>query len=385
MVGIGSGSPLGYNQAAQFSYSPIERIPRLQAVVEVECRSMETKNLLDRLANGERFAAIECDQIFAQMLEGKFSQAEIAAFLIGWRMCGESAVELSAGARAMRARSVKLDFPAHLRPISDNCGTGGDGQSTFNISTAAAIVVGALGVRIAKHGNRAVSSKCGSADLLFAAGFPETFSPQQSVDLFFKTGFTFFFAPHFHPALAAIMPVRKSLGIRTVFNLLGPLANPISPDVQIIGVGAPQYLRPMALAAQSLGIGRALIVHSRDGLDEISPAALTDCVLVDDTELTTLVINPAEVGVKHSLKSIQGGDSSQNLDILKSLLNYQLIPTVDTTALNAGALLYLANRCPDWQSGFELAKSEIASKKAKIYFNEWLKQAKVTATKNLTN
>lgn len=340
--------------------------------------NMKPAMLLEKLCSRVSLSFEEHQQIFSFILNGALEPAQTSAFLAGLRMLGESADVLVAGAQAMRALAVPVQIPEHLRPLIDNCGTGGDGSSSFNISTTAAIVAGSCGVHIAKHGNRSVSSKCGSADLLFAAGFPDNLGGPASVQLLEKTGFTFFFAPGFHPALKAIMPVRKALGIRTVFNLLGPLANPVKPEFQIIGVGHNLYLRPVAEALARLGIEKAMVVHSRDGLDELSPCAPSDCLIVEKGATTELVVDPANLGIApSSLSDLKGGDPSDNLKILNSLLDGKGNRAVmDAVSLNAGAALWLRGKTETLRDGVELAHSQLTSKLTREYFKSWVETGK---------
>lgn len=337
------------------------------------------QDLLESLFSAKRLSTQEIDAIFAKMLAGELSEAQIAAVLTAWRIKGEGADELLAGAKALRSRATQVAVPSAARPLVDNCGTGGDGAGSFNLSTAAAIVASAAGTKVAKHGNRSVSSKCGSADLLFAAGLPDTLSPEATGTLLAKTGFTFFFAPNFHPVMKAVGPVRKALGVRTIFNLLGPLANPIAPEFQVIGVGAKVYLRPMAETLAALGVKRALVVHSRDGLDEISPAAPTDGMLVDQGSVRETVIDPTSLGVKGTLKDLAGGDAAHNLKILDQLLAGSAGALADAVALNAGAVLWIAGKANDLQHGLQLARVQIASGKARDHFKSWLAEARQLA------
>lgn len=319
----------------------------------------------------------ETAAVFQSMLRGELTETEVSALLVAWRFRGETGVELAAGGAAMRAHAVRVALPAGVRPLADNCGTGGDGAGSFNLSTAAAIVASAAGVRVAKHGNRSVSSQCGSADLLFAAGFPETLSHEGTVALLAETGFTFFFAPQFHPALKHVMPVRKTLGVRTVFNLLGPLANPIAPEFQIIGVGAKTCLRPMAEALAGLGVTRGLVVHSRDGMDELSAVALTDAISIDGGQLAETVFDPAALGLKAAAVDIKGGDPATNLGILRELLagEPRRAGLADAIALNAGALMWVAGAAPSLAAGLATARGVIASKKAEEHFARWIAAA----------
>ncbi|MEN9835411.1 MAG: anthranilate phosphoribosyltransferase [Pseudomonadota bacterium] len=334
---------------------------------------------LERLLSGSRLTVEENQAIFAGMLDGSLSEVEVAATLAAWRLVGEDSGELYAGALVMRRHAVKLDIPAALRPLIDNCGTGGDGSNSFNLSTAAAIVAASAGVRVAKHGNRSVSSKCGSADLLFAAGFPPTLSTEAAGQLLAQTGFTFFFAPSFHPLLARLATIRKQLRVRTVFNLLGPLANPLRPEYQLIGVGAPKYLRPMAEALRLLGIERGLVVHARDGLDELSPTAVADAYQVEGQALKEIVIDPKDFAIRAKPDDLAGGDAAYNLERLHSLLDGKAPGLSDAVALNAGAVIWLAGRAPDLAAGVRVARERLQSGVTKEYFKSWLAAAHTLA------
>lgn len=337
------------------------------------------QSLLERLVNKQALQEDEIAHLFDHMLDGQMHPSQIAAFLTAWRINGESKHELAIGATKLRERAEKMFIPDNLRPLLDNCGTGGDGQHSFNISTASAIVAAAAGVKIAKHGNRSVSSQCGSADLLFAAGFPTNLSGQSCVKLLEKTGLTFFFAPHFHPALQHIMPIRKELGIRTIFNLLGPLANPIAPENQLLGVGKRGYLEPMADALIQLKIKNAAIVHSHDGMDEISPCDRTDMIRVTDRQKTALTINPKDFAINSTHVDIKGGDPKTNLDILINLLQGNTNGPFGAIVLNTAAILWLANKSKDFSSGTLLAQDILRSGKAQNYFFSWIKTAQEIA------
>jgi anthranilate phosphoribosyltransferase len=334
------------------------------------------RDLLEKVLGQTPLTAAETLAVFAAILDGAASDAQIAALLSAWRVKGETDGELIAGARAMRERAAKVTLPPSTRPVVDNCGTGGDGAGSFNISTAAAIVAAAAGARVAKHGNRSVSSRCGSADLLFAAGFPDALSPDATARLLADTGFTFFFAPSFHPAMKAVAPVRKALGVRTIFNLLGPLANPIAPERQLVGVGDPKYLEPVARALAALGVERALVVHSRDGMDELSPAAVTDAAAVEGTKVSRETFDPKDFGVKGTAADLAGGGPEDNKKILETLLaskgSQGLIGAV---ALNAGAVLWLAGVSPSIAEGVETAREVLATGKARDFFQRWLVSA----------
>lgn len=334
------------------------------------------RDLLDKIKNQKNLTSAEIDRVFAAMLSGGMPDDEIAAVLLAWKNKGEGVEEIHAGARALRRHAAKVALPQTVRPLIDNCGTGGDGSGSFNLSTAAAIVAASAGARVAKHGNRSVSSKCGSADLLFRAGFPDTLTPQAAGELLEKTGFTFFFAPNYHPVMKAVAPARKSLGMRTIFNLLGPLANPIGPEMQLIGVGARVYLEPIAEVLSRLGVTRALVVHSRDGMDEISPAAVTDGVLVENGKLSPMAIDPKALGVSGTAQDLAGGDADENLRILGDVLDGNRQATADAVAVNAGAVLWLAGTAKSLADGLALARAQLKSKDARRFFDRWLSEAK---------
>jgi anthranilate phosphoribosyltransferase len=337
------------------------------------------RDLLEQLLAGKPMTPEQTAEIFAEILGGKLHDAQIAAVLAAWRVRGETSQELFAGAAALRAQALRVSVPAATRPLADNCGTGGDGAGSFNVSTAAAIVASAAGVRVAKHGNRGVSSKCGSADLLFAAGFPASLAPEAAGTLLERTGFTFFFAPSYHPVLASVASVRKALGVRTLFNLLGPLANPLAPEFQLIGVGALAYVRPMAETLAKLGVRKALVVHSRDGLDEVSPAAPTDGFVVDGGAVRELTIDPSALGVRGTIAGLAGGDATVNLRILERILAGEAHGAADAVALNAGVLLWLAGAASTVADGLALARQTLGSGKARDHFAGWLAAAQALA------
>ncbi|MEZ4742774.1 MAG: anthranilate phosphoribosyltransferase [Bdellovibrionota bacterium] len=332
--------------------------------------------IIEKLLSQHKLKDDELSSIFEQMFTGKLSESQISCFLTAWRICGESKSELYTGAAAMRQHAQKPTINRSLGPLMDNCGTGGDGSQSFNISTAAAIIAASVGCKIAKHGNRSISSKCGSADLLFAAGLPDNLNPQQSLTLLEKTGFTFFFAPNFHPVMKYVMPVRKALGVRTIFNLLGPLANPINPDYQVIGVGISSALLPIAEAAQKLKIKKALVIHSKDGLDEISPADITNGFLVNEDKIEPFTFDPLSVGIKGSLSDLRGGEVEFNLDILHKLLANETVSARDAVILNAATVIWLYGKASSIQDGLEQANKAISSFHTRDFFNQWLEKAR---------
>jgi anthranilate phosphoribosyltransferase len=334
------------------------------------------KLLLESLIDGHRIARSELVRIFTTMFKGELNSNQIAAFLTAFRMQGEGQDELYAGASAMRQFAVSPSVVNTSRPLMDNCGTGGDHSGSFNISTAAAIIAASSGVRVAKHGNRSVSSQCGSADLLFAAGFPPEMSSSQAAALLESTGFTFFFAPAFHPVMKHVMPVRQGLGIRTIFNFLGPLANPLRPEFQMVGVGIKRLLEPMADTLYALGTKRILVVHSQDGMDEISSSTKTDGIEIIDGVRKRIVIDPKAHGIYGHPGDCQGGNIADNLLILNNILEGKPVSQLQATLINAGAVLWLAKKSSDLRSGILIAKDAVESGQTRIFFNKWLTEAK---------
>jgi anthranilate phosphoribosyltransferase len=334
------------------------------------------KQLLECLLDKKRLERKDLLRVFSAMFTGDLDPHQLAAFLAGFRLQGERQEELYAGASTMRQFAITPKVKASCRPLTDNCGTGGDHSGSFNISTAAAIIAASCGVRIAKHGNRSVSSQCGSADLLFAAGFPAEIQSEQAVALLESTGFTFFFAPTFHPAMKSIMPVRKGLGVRTIFNFLGPLANPLMPEFQLVGVGAKNLLEPMADTLQELGTQRILVVHSQDGMDEISSAAKTDAVEIINGKKRSIVIDPKVHGIHGRAGDCTGGDATFNLEILNKILLGIAVPQLQATLINAGAVLWISKHSEDLTTGISAARMAIEDGTAGTFFRIWIDKAK---------
>ncbi|MGH9336333.1 MAG: anthranilate phosphoribosyltransferase, partial [Vicinamibacteria bacterium] len=261
---------------------------------------------------------------------------------------------LSACARAMRAHRIAVS--TEVRPLVDTCGTGGDRTGTFNVSTAAALVVAAAGGAVAKHGNRSVSSQAGSADVLEASGAVLSLGPREAARALDATGFAFLFAPVFHPAMANVAPVRKALGIRTLFNLLGPLANPALAQRQLLGVYDPAMTRVMAEALLELGCESALVIHC-DGLDEIGLHGVTRGHFVNDESVTSFSLDPRDLGLPRApLEALKGGDAAMNAEILKQVLEGETGPRADVVAINAAAALGVAGLTRDLAEGIDVAR-----------------------------
>lgn len=318
---------------------------------------------IDAVANRQNLDFETASQILDLIMRGTATASQVAGLLIGLRTKGETAEEVAGFALTMREHSAKV-FPNSTNLV-DLAGTGG-GASTFNVSTTAAFVVAGAGQKVAKHGNRSATSKSGSADLLEALGANLDVTTGQVAELIDEVGFGFMFAPKHHPATAHVVPVRKELAVRTVFNILGPLTNPASAANQLIGVGYRDALQLMAEAVQRLGgSGRVLLVHSHDGLDELSISAPTDVVEINGNELRKYTVTPEQFGVKTGqLSDLAGGEPEQNARITRDLLSGALAagdPRVEIVVLNAAAAIYAARQADDFKSAGEKAREAITS------------------------
>ena len=323
------------------------------------------RDVLERLLAGESLPAGATEECFTALMAGEWSEPEQAAFLVALRAKGETSTEVAAAARVLRSFAVAV--PASRTPLVDTCGTGGDGAHTLNISTGAALVAAACGVGVAKHGNRSVSSKCGSADVLEALGVPLDLEPDQLAALLDSEGFAFLFAPRLHPAMRAVMPVRRALGVRTVFNLLGPLANPAGVRRQVVGVYNRAAMPLVAGALAELEAERAWVVHGEDGLDELSVCAPTRVIEVRDARVVgELTVDPRDFGIPRAARSdLAGGDAPENARRLRAILaGSERSPAADAVALNAAAALLVAGAAPDLATGFAASRACLAEGRA---------------------
>jgi anthranilate phosphoribosyltransferase len=312
---------------------------------------------IDRLLAGEDLGRAGAAEALEAIMSGEAGDAQTAGFLVALRAKGETAEELAGLASTIRARAERVAPPAG--PFIDTCGTGG-GRSTFNISTTATFVVAGAGVAVAKHGNRSATSRCGSADVLEALGARIDLDPDAVGRCLEETGLGFMFAPAHHPSFKHIVPVRRALGVRTIFNLLGPLTNPAGAPRQLLGVSDAAYLERMGRALAELGCERAMLVRGRDGMDEVSTGAVTDVVHVDGPDVATATIDPAALGFAPPRDGdIAGSDPAGNAAVLRGVLDGTPGPARDVVVLNAAAALWLAGAAPDLEGAVTAAAASI--------------------------
>ena len=329
---------------------------------------MHIQLALQKLLNKQDLAADEMREVMRLIMSGKASDAQIGGFLIALRCKGETIDEIAAAAEVMRELASKVAVTGEH--IIDTCGTGGDGANTFNISTTCAFVVAAAGGQVAKHGNRSVSSSCGSADVLEAAGVNLDLSAEQVACCVNDIGVGFLFAPKHHGAMKHTIKVRKDMGVRTLFNLLGPLSNPADAPNQLIGVFAKEWVEPLAQVLKKLGSRHVLVVHADDGLDEISIASATTIAELKDGIVSTYSITPEQFGFKRaSLTDLAVDGAASSLLMVKSVLDDKDGAAKDIVQLNAGAAIYAANITETLAAGIEKAGQVIASGAAKAKFD----------------
>jgi anthranilate phosphoribosyltransferase len=328
------------------------------------------QQLLEKLARLEDLSADESAGAMAEIMEGRAAPAQIAGLLVGLAMKGERPPEIVGLARTMRGRAVTL---AKEYRAFDTCGTGGDRSGTFNISSAAAVVLAACGVTVAKHGNRSVSSRCGSADVFEALGIQIQGGPEVAERCLDRAGIAFLFAPTFHPAMRHAAQARKDLGLRTAFNLLGPLTNPTRPLRQIVGVPRAELTELLARALLLLGSERAWVVHGADGMDEISTTGYTKVSECRDGAVNTFYVHPADFGLpKTTLSALEGGDAPTNAAIIHGVFGGDKGPLRDVVLLNAGAALFVAGVEPAIRRGIARAEEAIESGAARDTLNRMI-------------
>lgn len=317
---------------------------------------------LHRVAAGQSLTSEEALGAMQIVLEGGATPAQIAGLLVALRMKGETVEELVGFARAMRGMAVKVDAAIAGETLLDTCGTGGDGCSTFNVSTVAAFVVAGAGARVAKHGNRSISSRCGSADLLEQMGIRVAIPPHESARAIREIGIGFLFAPAIHTAMKHAQPVRVELKMRTVFNLLGPLTNPAGANAQVVGAPSPHAAELMAGALAQLGLQRGYVVHGHDGMDEITTTGPTLAFEIRNGATARLTFQPGDFGVQCSApEDLKGGDPARNCEIAREVLAGAAGPRRDIVLVNAAAALVACGKARVMREGMEVAARSIDS------------------------
>lgn len=326
-------------------------------------------NQLEHLYQGKNLTIPQTTEIFEEILTGGIDSSKIAALLVALKTKGESIEEIAGAANALRKQA--MDFPVSDYSVTDCCGTGGDGFNTINVSTLSAFVASSMGIKVAKHGNRSVSSQCGSSDLMQAFGINTHASPSQSKQELDSLNFCFLLAPDYHQGVKHVMPVRQSLKTRTIFNLIGPLANPASPDIQLIGVYDKKYCVQFAEILNILGTKRAMVVHG-SGLDEIAVHDSTEVAYLKDGVINTMQLTPELLGVKqHSIESIQVDSIENNVQAGMTLLQGRAPEAhIDMVAVNTGAVLFLNDRADTLKDAVSLAKRQILSGKPYHYMQK---------------
>jgi len=329
---------------------------------------MDIKHALNTVIQQQDLTREQMREVMQRMMSGQVTAAQMAGFLVALRCKGESIEEITAAAQVMRELATPVTIAGEH--LIDTCGTGGDGANTFNISTTCAFVVAAAGGKVAKHGNRSVSSKSGSADVLEAAGVNLNLTAAQVAECVNQIGVGFLFAPHHHGAMKHTAQVRKDMGIRTLFNLLGPLSNPAAAPNQLLGVYAKQWLEPLAQVLKNLGSQHVLVVCAQDGLDEISIASPTDIAELKNGQISTYHITPEQFGLSRgSLADLAVTDAESSLTFVKAVLQNQAGTAQDIVLLNAGAAIYAANLTASLAAGIDKAREVLANGQALEKFN----------------
>ncbi|MBN2463736.1 MAG: anthranilate phosphoribosyltransferase [Dehalococcoidia bacterium] len=312
------------------------------------------KEAISALVAGRSLAADEAAQVMEEIMQGEATPAQFGAFVTALRLKGETVDEIVGLARTMRARAIQVIADG---PVVDTCGTGGDGSHSFNISTAAAFVAAGAGLKVAKHGNRAMSSQCGSADVLEALGVKIDLNAEQVQRCLKEVGIGFMFAPAFHPAMKYAAVPRREIGIRTVFNILGPLTNPAGARAQVLGVADESLVEKMASVLQQLGCHHALVVHGQDGLDEITISGETSVCELSGGHIESYSINPGDLGLSGaSQDSLKGGSAKENAEMLRNILTGAQGPRRDVVLMNTAAVLLAGDKVETLRQGVELAQ-----------------------------
>lgn len=334
------------------------------------------QHILKHLRTGAPLSSVDATQVISDILDGNSTPAQTGAFLMSLSQRGETVDEIVSAARVLRARATTIHAPDNS---VDCCGTGGDHSGSYNISTAVAFVVAAYGIPVAKHGNRAASSQSGAADVLESLGLNLDLSAERCETALKTFGFCFLMAPKFHGSLKPLSALRKELGFRTIFNLLGPLANPANTHQQLLGVFDQSWVRPMAEALQKLGTTSAIVVHGSDGMDEITLTGETYCAQLKDGQITEFTLSPADFGLSTIRgEDIQGGDAATNAKALKALLEGQASAYRDIVLANVAATLVLCGKATDYRQGVALGANAIDTGAALKVLNDYISFSKET-------
>ncbi|MDO8580151.1 MAG: anthranilate phosphoribosyltransferase [Candidatus Omnitrophota bacterium] len=327
------------------------------------------RDFIDKIDKKQNLRQEEIAQVMHMIMEGEATQDEMADFLLSLRAKGPTVEEITGAATIMRKFVIPIS--TKHKSVLDTCGTGGDKKNTFNISTTVALVVAGAGVIVAKHGNRSISSKCGSACVLEALGVYLDLSKEQLGECLDEVGIAFLFAQKLHPAMKNVASVRKQLGVETIFNVLGPLTNPAAATHQMVGVYHRDLVEPIAHVLKNLGLRRAVVVHGADGLDEITTTAETFISEFNGQEILSYTIDPQEVGISLAKPSeLEGGDIARNVKIVEAILNGQKGPQRDIVLFNAAYALYTAEKTKDISQALKLAQQSLDSGKAKSKLEE---------------
>lgn len=323
-----------------------------------------------QVINKQNLSLVQTKTVMEEIMEGRATNAQIGSFLTAMRMKGETIEEITACATVMRDKCTKIQPD---KDVLDIVGTGGDEANTFNISTVSSFVVSAGGVPVAKHGNRSVSSKCGSADLLEALGINIALTAEQSADILDRIGICFMFAPTYHASMKYAAPVRKELSVRTIFNILGPLANPAGANMQLLGVYDENLVEPLARVLANLGVKRAMVVHGHDGLDEVTLCDTTTICEVNNGKLNSFFLNPEQLGLERCLSTdLAGGDPAENAGIALDILNGAVGPKRDVVVLNSALCLYMSHNQITLRECVKMAEDLIDSGSARARMENFI-------------
>ena len=331
------------------------------------------KEAIIKLSKKQDLAYVEAEAVMDEIMSGQATPVQMSAYLTALALKGETIDEITASAAGMRAHCIKL---LHNLDVLEIVGTGGDGSNSFNISTTSSLVIAAGGVPVAKHGNRAASSKSGAADVLETLGVKITLTPERSAEILKKINICFLFAQNYHIAMKYVAPIRKELGIRTVFNILGPLSNPAGANMELMGVYDQSLVEPLAQVMANLGVNRGMVVYGQDSLDEISMCAPTSVCEIRDGKFTSYEITPEQFGYERCEKgALTGGTPAENAEITKAILKgEEKGPKRQAVCLNAGAALYIAGKAASIEEGVKLAESLIDSGAALKKLGEFVEE-----------